>query len=461
MTALALQPPANGIQGDAGSRLSCPAQKTQAVWLNKINFAVEAADATRAGALEGMPLKGRYAWMDAVGMRGARALEALLEHPFEPESLAAMPQRVHFQCHAREARAASPPNPCGGDAGSGGAFIAPRVFSGTEETLRRFKLRWDQYMHHYVPLESNAHQWRGAKGWFADYTRAEPPRTSKSRSKKGSKRGGDDADFERFDRAPLIEAQIAANGETGAWTCACPSEEYVLNRMFNDELFPAERDADRIPETPTRWGGDDAGNLASAQLEGGYSLVPGLGLLPANARKREENPGDDQKKSSRDGLKRAPSVKGSEGSEKGDVLGVADVESFDGADRESYEASLVGPRVTPEGQPRLPKRASLGAATVNHNPARAWDMDPSDAASLVDAAARAAVGSDAVAVEYELSKAAPAPKRRAKLVLPPPEKYAGFMVDASEDKRGYCKRDARNPAGYAELPSMGLKKWRF
>ena len=231
--------------------------------------------------------------------------------------------------------------------------------------------------------------------------------------------------------------------------------------MFNDELFPAERDADRIPETPTRWGGDDAGNLASAQLEGGYSLVPGLGLLPANARKREENPGDEQKKSSRDGLKRAPSVKGSEGSEKGDVLGVADVESFDGADRESYEASLVGPRVTPEGQPRLPKRASLGAATVNHNPARAWDMDPSDAASLVDAAARAAVGSDAVAVEYELSKAAPAPKRRAKLVLPPPEKYAGFMVDASEDKRGYCKRDARNPAGYAELPSMGLKKWRF
>jgi hypothetical protein len=335
------------------------------------------------------------------------------------------------------------------------------VFSGTEETLRRFKLRWDQYMHHYVPLESNAHQWRGAKGWFADYTRAEPPR--KSHSKKGSKRGGtgaDDADFERFDRAPLIEAQIAANGETGAWTCACPSEEYVLNRMFNDELFPAERDADRIPETPTRWGGDDAGNLASAELEGGYSLVPGLGLLPANARKREE-PRDENDKSSRDGgLKRAPSVKGSEGSEKG--FSLSDAEAFvDGADRESYEASLVGPRVTPEGQPRLPKRASLGAATVNHNPARAWDMDPRDAASLVDAAARAAVGSDAVAVEYELAKAAPAPRRRAKLVLPPPEKYAGFMVDASEDKRGHCARDARNPAGYAELPSMGLKKWRF
>ena len=31
------------------------------------------------------------------------------------------------------------------------------------------------------------------------------------------------------------------NTRSGGWTCPCPSEEYVMNRLLNDEMFPEEK----------------------------------------------------------------------------------------------------------------------------------------------------------------------------------------------------------------------------
>ena len=205
-------------------------------------------------------------------------------------------------------------------------FIAPKLFAGTEEAIRRFKNRWDEYMRHYVPLEGTADGWRRATGWFADYKHLSGEKT------------------------PLIQSPIVANGETGAWSCPCPTEEYVMNRLFNDELFPEQRDAPAIEETPVSWGDDEA----VATVGRAFALLPGLSLLA-----REDDAGA------------------------------------------IVSTAALGAAATP-------------AERVNNDPARTWDMDPGAAAAAVDAAARLAGQSESVRASYieQIVDASPSCTRR-------------------------------------------------
>ena len=135
---------------------------------------------------------------------------------------------------------------------------------------------------------------------------------------------------------PLIQSPIVANGETGAWSCPCPTEEYVMNRLFNDELFPEQRDAPAIEETPVSWGDDEA----VATVGRAFALLPGLSLLA-----REDDAGA------------------------------------------IVSTAALGAAATP-------------AERVNNDPARTWDMDPGAAAAAVDAAARLAGQSESVRASY-------------------------------------------------------------
>ena len=115
-----------------------------------------------------------------------------------------------------------------------------------------------------------------------------------------------------------------------------PTEEYVMNRLFNDELFPEQRDAPAIEETPVSWGDDEA----VATVGRAFALLPGLSLLA-----REDDAGA------------------------------------------IVSTAALGAAATP-------------AERVNNDPARTWDMDPGAAAAAVDAAARLAGQSESVRASY-------------------------------------------------------------
>ena len=249
--ALPLQPPkaplANAPEGAArgDARAAAP-------WYNKAAFVVETADAARSGAI---PQTTRYAWFDA-DQPGSTLLQALLEHPFDADASESMPTRVHFKCHASAAREQQAVDPCGARAG----FVAPKLFVGSELAARKLAKRFAAYARAYLPLEDTAGDWRYARGYFDDYTRI---------------------NFEDVEaETPLVESPIVANGETGAWSCPCPTEEYVLNRLWNDELFPGENDASALSEELSRWGG----NEAVAAVGGGFELQPGLKLMDRDVR---------------------------------------------------------------------------------------------------------------------------------------------------------------------------------
>ena len=376
--ALPLQPPRAPLNGETEG--TCANAPASAVWYNKVNFVTETADAARRGEA---PAASRYAWIDAE-QPGPGLIRSLLEHPFDARALATMPTRVHFRCHAENLRRAMAAEPCRSRA----QFIAPKLFAGTEEAIRRFKNRWDEYMRHYVPLEGTADGWRRATGWFADYKHLSGEKT------------------------PLIQSPIVANGETGAWSCPCPTEEYVMNRLFNDELFPEQRDAPAIEETPVSWGDDEA----VATVGRAFALLPGLSLLA-----REDDAGA------------------------------------------IVSTAALGAAATP-------------AERVNNDPARTWDMDPGAAAAAVDAAARLAGQSESVRASYieQIVDASPrlhASSAAAGVATPTAtttprlhaEGITPKLVDAESagEKDEQCARNTERPSGYAELPNMGLTRWRF
>ena len=381
VSALPLQPPKTPLVGETEEG-TCANAPTAAVWYNKVNFVVETADAARRGEA---PSASRYAWIDA-DQPGPGLIRSLLEHPFDARAMATMPTRVHFRCHAEDRRRAMAAEPCR----SRTQFIAPKLFAGTEEATRRFKKRWDEYMRHYVPLEGSADGWRRATGWFADYKHLSGENT------------------------PLIQSPIVANGETGAWSCPCPTEEYVMNRLFNDELFPDQRDAPAIEETPVTWGDDQA----VATVGRAFALLPGLSLLTPN----------------------------------------------DGAGGAKISTAALGAAAAP-------------ADRVNNDPARSWDMDPGAAAAAVDAAARLAGESESVRASYieqmvdttprlHASSAAAAGVATATATTTPRLHAEGItpkLVDAEfvGEKDEQCARNTERPSGYAELPNMGLTRWRF
>ena len=162
--------------------------------------------------------------MLAQDVAGPGTLKALLAHPLDPAALlaGAKDEKVHFTCHSKDVREAQAVEPCRATS----TMVVPRVFSGTPQALRGFKRRWDAYMHRYVPLSTHTAtelgQWRMARGFFADYKN--PPNLASPGS--GLK---------------PVEAAIAVNTKSGGWTCPCPSEEYVMNRLLNDEMFPEEK----------------------------------------------------------------------------------------------------------------------------------------------------------------------------------------------------------------------------
>ena len=190
------------------------------VWYNKVNFMVDAAEMCDADP--DAEKTSQYAWFDG-DTAGPGILEALLAHPLDPAALlaGAKDEKVHFTCHPRAVREAQAVEPCR----AGETMVIPRVFSGTPQALRGFKRRWDAYMRGYVPLSTHTAvelgQWRMARGFFADYKN--PPNAAHGAGLKP------------------VEAAIAVNTRSGGWTCPCPSEEYVMNRLLNDEMFPEEK----------------------------------------------------------------------------------------------------------------------------------------------------------------------------------------------------------------------------
>ena len=192
------------------------------VWYNKVNFMVDAST-VRDAEKNAVENTSQYAWFDG-DVAGPGTLKALLAHPLDPAALlaGAKDEKVHFTCHAKAVREAQAVEPCRATS----TMVVPRVFSGTPQALRGFKRRWDAYMHRYVPLSTHTAtelgQWRMARGFFADYKN--PPNLASPGS--GLK---------------PVEAAIAVNTKSGGWTCPCPSEEYVMNRLLNDEMFPEEK----------------------------------------------------------------------------------------------------------------------------------------------------------------------------------------------------------------------------
>ena len=211
--------PATGLRPEAVIG-GCANSAKSFVWYNKVNFMVDAAEMCDADP--DAEKTSQYAWFDG-DIAGPGALKALLAHPLNPAALlaGAKDEKVHFTCHPRAVREAQAVEPCR----AGETMVIPRVFSGTPQALRGFKRRWDAYMHAYVPLSTHTAtelgQWRIARGFFADYNN--PPNAARGAGLKP------------------VEAAIAVNTRSGGWTCPCPSEEYVMNRLLNDEMFPEEK----------------------------------------------------------------------------------------------------------------------------------------------------------------------------------------------------------------------------
>ena len=217
---LALKP-AMGLRPEAVVG-GCANSARSFVWYNKVNFMVDAST-VRDAEKNAVENTSQYAWFDG-DVAGPGTLKALLAHPLDPAALlaGAKDEKVHFTCHAKDVREAQAVEPCRATS----TMVVPRVFSGTPQALRGFKRRWDAYMHRYVPLSTHTAtelgQWRMARGFFADYKN--PPNLASPGS--GLK---------------PVEAAIAVNTKSGGWTCPCPSEEYVMNRLLNDEMFPEEK----------------------------------------------------------------------------------------------------------------------------------------------------------------------------------------------------------------------------
>ena len=423
--ALPLQPPkaplANAPEGAA-----CGNARAAAPWYNKAAFVVETADAARAGTI---PQTTRYAWVDA-DHPGSTLLRALLEHPYDVDASESMPTRVHFKCHASSAREARAVDPCGARAG----FLAPKLFVGTELAVRKLAKRFAAYARAYLPLEETAGDWRYARGYFDDYTRV---------------------DFEDVRaETPLLESPIVANGETGAWSCPCPTEEYVLNRLWNDELFPGENDASALPEEVSRWGG----NEAVAAVGGGFELQPGLKLMDRDVRVVLPTARTDETETETDTDAEAssPGEASSDGSTPASVateetperlaaaLGAGFEDQFaEAAAMMNVAAALAGDA---SAMQELEKLKAQRAARESESPAE-------EAARLAEEMALGRENPTAEAPKIDLSTR----KHQS-----PENNRAGFLIDAEADSRdAQCARAPDKPTSFAELPSMGLRKWHF
>ena len=423
--ALPLQPPkaplANAPEGAA-----CGNARAAAPWYNKAAFVVETADAARSGAI---PQTTRYAWFDA-DQPGSTLLQALLEHPFDADASESMPTRVHFKCHASAAREQQAVDPCGARAG----FVAPKLFVGSELAARKLAKRFAAYARAYLPLEDTAGDWRYARGYFDDYTRI---------------------NFEDVEaETPLVESPIVANGETGAWSCPCPTEEYVLNRLWNDELFPGENDASALPEELSRWGG----NEAVAAVGGGFELQPGLKLMDRDVRVVLPTARTDETETETDTDAEAssPGEASSDGSTPASVateetperlaaaLGAGFEDQFaEAAAMMNVAAALAGDA---SAMHELEKLKALRAARESESPAE-------EAARLAEETASARENPTAEAPKVDLST------REHQI---PEHNEAGFLIDAEADSRdSQCARVPEKPTSFAELPSMGLRKWHF
>ena len=424
--ALPLQPPkaplANAPEGAA-----CGNARAAAPWYNKAAFVVETADAARSGAI---PQTTRYAWFDA-DQPGSTLLQALLEHPFDADASESMPTRVHFKCHASAAREQQAVDPCGARAG----FVAPKLFVGSELAARKLAKRFAAYARAYLPLEDTAGDWRYARGYFDDYTRI---------------------NFEDVEaETPLVESPIVANGETGAWSCPCPTEEYVLNRLWNDELFPGENDASALPEELSRWGG----NEAVAAVGGGFELQPGLKLMDRDVRvvlptaETDETDTDTEMSSAAEASAAEASSHGSASAtvaaeeapkRRAAALGAGFEDQFaEAAAMMNVAAALAGDA---SAMHELEKLKALRAARESESPAE-------EAARLAEETASARENPTAEAPKVDLST------REHQI---PEHNEAGFLIDAEADSRdSQCARVPEKPTSFAELPSMGLRKWHF
>jgi len=248
--------PATGLRPEAVIG-GCANSANAFVWYNKVNFMVDAAEMCESDP--DAEKTSQLAWFDG-DVAGPGALKALLAHPLDPAALVsgAKDEKVHFTCHPRAVREAQAVEPCR----AGETMVMPRVFSGTPQALRGFKRRWDAYMHRYVPLSTHTAtelgQWRMARGFFADYKN--PPNAARGAGLKP------------------VEAAIAVNTRSGGWTCPCPSEEYVMNRLLNDEMFPEEKQfsGGKIPMFVTQE--EKAREEEKAQLTAkGGDAVAGMG----------------------------------------------------------------------------------------------------------------------------------------------------------------------------------------
>ena len=403
-SALPLQPPkaalANAPEGGA-----CGNARAAAPWYNKAAFVVETADAARAGLI---PPTTNYAWFD-VDQPGSNLLKALLEHPYDVDAAESMPTRVHFKCHASVKRETQTVDPCGARAG----FVAPKLFVGTELAMRKFAKRFEAYARAYLPLEDTAGDWRYARGFFDDYTRI---------------------DYENVqEETPLVESPIVANGETGAWSCPCPTEEHVFNRLWNDELFPGENEMSALPEELSRWGG----NEAVAAVGGGFELQPGLKLMDRDVRvvmPAAENENEAEKEASSD---ESPERRAA-------ALGAGFEDQFaEAAAMMNVAAALAGDA---SAMQELEKLKAQREARKNESPAE-------EAARLAEEMAFARENPSPPAPKVDLST---------REHQSPENNKAGFLIDAEADARDtQCARAPEKPTSFAELPSMGLRKWHF
>ena len=408
---LPLQPPKAALANAPEGLGVCGNARAAAPWYNKAAFVVETADAARAGAI---PRTGRYAWVD-VDQPGSNLLKALLEHPFDVDASESMPTRVHFKCHASATRASQTVDPCGSRAG----FVAPKLFVGTELAMRKFAKRFAAYARAYLPLEETAGEWRYARGYFDDYTRV----------------GFEDTQAE----TPLVEAPIVANEKTGAWSCPCPTEEHALNRLWNDELFPGENDLSALPEEMSEWGGAET----VAAVGGGFELQPGLKLMDRDVRV---------------------------------VLPTAETDES-GWVPEETEASEDSSDGSASDETPTRRAAALGggfedpfaeaAAMMNVAAALAGDASAMQELEKLKAQ-RESPAEEAARLAEEMAFARENPAEAPKVDLStrehrsPEINKAGSLIDAEADSRdAQCARAPEKPTSFAELPSMGLRKWHF
>ena len=279
--------------------------------------------------------------------------------------------------------------------------------------MRKFAKRFEAYARAYLPLEDTAGDWRYARGFFDDYTRI---------------------DYENVqEETPLVESPIVANGETGAWSCPCPTEEHVFNRLWNDELFPGENEMSALPEELSRWGG----NEAVAAVGGGFELQPGLKLMDRDVRvvmPAAENENEAEKEASSD---ESPERRAA-------ALGAGFEDQFaEAAAMMNVAAALAGDA---SAMQELEKLKAQREARKNESPAE-------EAARLAEEMAFARENPSPPAPKVDLSTR----EHRS-----PENNKAGFLIDAEADARDtQCARAPEKPTSFAELPSMGLRKWHF